>query len=196
MALIMTPLMILSEGIYAGIISTIGTLTLGTCRIITNVYNHKNPDANQFVESLDLEYKLQIIQHFLNYFNNKKNHDVRIQLNDLQKTQIMDSIPEAETEIIPDPIDLCLIHIQTSIQKINNCLLMIETKIKNHRQKWFADWRTLNIKPQLDTLMRLTHNLDARFEMFLKIATLIYQKDVLPLTSSPVNRNIMQIDNK
>ena len=162
------PLFILSEGVCTGVgvISTIGTLAMGTCRTVSSIYNHQNPDVNRIMRDLDINHKLQMIHSVLNRFSLEQKKVAKVKLNDLEKTQIFEII---ETADVNDPISLCLDHLYLSMQKIHADLAIINDKIKQHNQRWFANWRTLNIKSNLDELREDVKNMSDRFDVFLKI---------------------------
>ncbi len=42
------PYTLLTQGIYSGLIGTISTVTMGTCKLVTSIYKHKNPNVNKF----------------------------------------------------------------------------------------------------------------------------------------------------
>nr|AEX63083.1 hypothetical protein mv_R881 [Moumouvirus Monve] len=71
-ALILLPCTLLTQGIYAGIISAISGITVKTCGLINSIYRHKNPDVNRIIIELDIECQLRVIHSVLNKIHDKK----------------------------------------------------------------------------------------------------------------------------
>src|SRR5580765_7589123 len=131
---------LLAQGIYTGIITGISGIVIGTVRSVKAIYTHQNPDVTKLVKKLDLERRLLLIQSVLRVINNDAATDNNKKLNDLEKTQVFESI-NIEADINKDPIELCLIFLQQIIKEINNDLEAINKKVANHNKKWFSSWR-------------------------------------------------------
>jgi hypothetical protein len=145
--------MLLLQGIYAGAISAISSLTLKSCGTIKKLYENKNPDVNKIISDLDVEKKLKIIQAYISKVN--PNYE---------------SLENLDTMIlIKQPEDLCLKYIHLSIKNIYNILNEINIKIEKHQKKWFQKWRKLNVTSLLDELKIQFKILDDRFDYFVKI---------------------------
>lgn len=161
---------ILAQGIYTGIISTISTVTMGTCKLVTSIYTYENPDVIKVVQELDIDRRLMLIQAVLNTIEHTSTRQkAKMKLNDLEKTCIFEMVG-AETDLKNDPIELCLVYLHDIIQKINNDLRIINSKVAYHNTKWFSSWRTLNISSQLNNLKLNSRLLDLRFDDLTKIS--------------------------
>lgn len=162
---LMVPYNIIVQGIYAGLIGTISTITMGSCFVIKSIYNNNHPDATKVMKELDLERKLSLIQAVINRIEKHSNK----KMNDLEKTQIFDLI-RTDINLSSDPIELSLIYLKESIQVVNSDLLFINKKMENHKAKWFSSWRKTNVKPLLDDLVCHSKILDSRFDDLTKIS--------------------------
>jgi len=164
---------VITQGIYSGIISTIGLATMKTCSVIKSIYLHQNPDASKIMTELDIERKLKLIQSVLNTIDHASpQNEARLKLNNLEKTQIFELVG-AETDLEKDPIELCLYYLHDAIQKIHNDLTTINEKVAHHNTKWLSSWRTLFIIPLFDNLKLNSNLLDTRFNDLIKISTFL-----------------------
>lgn len=161
--------LIITQGIYAGIITTISKVTINTALLIKSIYNHENPDTNKIINELDLDQRLKLIQSVLNKLNITSNN---ITLTNLDKTQIFNMIDEQLNE--NDPIELCLKYIHEAINQIHHNLVLINRKIMYHKSKWFNKWRTLNIEPYIQNIKYNSNRLNLRFDDLLKISSFLY----------------------
>lgn len=171
-ALAIIPCTLLAQGIYAGLIGTISTITMNTCRLVKSMYTHKNPDVNRIIAKLDLERRLKLIGAILNKINHRsiERETAGIKLNDLEKTQIFEIIGDDDSE--EDPIELCIIYLHEIIQDIHNDLDRMNKKVEYHHTKWFSNWRTLNIKPMKDSLKLNSKLLNSRLDDLTRISLL------------------------
>lgn len=169
------PYTIVSQGIYTGLVSTISMLTMTTCSIVKTIYTHQNPDTNKLIIELDLERRLYLVQSVLNVLSQKDNYNTKI--NDLEKTQIF-NIMEKKEDLALDPIELCLKYIHQTVKNINLILKAINDKVAYHQTKWFYSWRTLNVKPLLDTLQMHSKLLDSRFDDLTKISNFLTNRQI------------------
>jgi len=173
---------VLAQGIYAGVISTISTVTMGTCSMVKSIYTHKNPKVSKILEELDLIRRMETIQTTINKIEDPKYKKIvkvkvndqqelkssQIVLDDLEKTQIFELI-DLEPDLKTDPIEICLHYLHEIIQKIQTELITINKKVAYHNTKWFSSWRQLNIKPMVTRLTLYSDQLRDRFDDFLKI---------------------------
>lgn len=166
---------LVAQGIYTGIITTISGVVIGTVKTVKAIYTHRNPNVDKIVNKLDLERKLILIQSVLRVINDDTTKKNIHKLNNLEKTQIFESI-DMEIDINKDPVELCLIFLQQIIQKINNDLDLINKRVANHNMKWFKSWRKLNIKDLLDNLEQHSFQLDSRFDDLTKISVFLKDK--------------------
>lgn len=155
------PYTILTQGLYTGILGTISTITIGTCKIISSIYTHKNPNVTKFIQELDIERRLKLIEAVLNtkHINRKHDHDSVTKIN----------------YQIDDPVELCLIHVQQIIDVIYANLTDIDKKVAHHNTKWFNTWRSLNIKSKLEQLKINSDILDKRFSDLMEISKFLVQ---------------------
>lgn len=161
---------ILAQGIYTGIISTISTVTMGTCSVMGSIYTHKNPNVTKILRKLDIERRMKLIQSVLNTID----HQTKIKYNlskpnNLEKSQIFDMINK-DINLETDPIELCLLYVHESINNIHQCLIKINQKVNYHNTKWFSTWRTLNLDSLLENLKIESKLLDSRFNDLTKIS--------------------------
>lgn len=167
---------ILAQGIYTGVIGTISTITIGTCRLVTSIYTHQNPDITRVIRELDVDRRLLLIQSVLNKIDHDSIHEyTKIKLNDLEKTQVFEII-HAKADLQNDPIELCLLYLHEIIQEIHNNLDEINRKVAYHNTKWFNAWRTLDIGHTLENLKINSKLLDARFDDLTKISIFLANK--------------------
>ncbi|XWV25610.1 hypothetical protein QJ856_gp0143 [Tupanvirus deep ocean] len=167
---------ILAQGIYAGIIGTISSVTIGTCSLVKSIYTHQNPDVTKIIKEMDIERRLHLIQAVINTIDKESTAKLAtVKLNELEKTQIFEMV-NTEVDLMADPIELCLVYLHETIQDIHNDLIAINKKVAYHNTKWFSSWRTLNIKPLLDNLKINSNLLTQRFDDLTKISIFLKNK--------------------
>ena len=167
---------ILLQGIYTGIISTISTVTMGTCKLISSIYTCQHSDINKIMKELDISRRLLIIQAVLSTINQNSIHkNIQIKLNDLEKTQVFNLIG-SKSDLKNDPIELCLIYLQETIYDIHNDLFSIKNRIDYHNTKWFSSWRTLYVTDLIDNLKSNTALLNSRFDDLTKISVFLHNR--------------------
>ncbi|BCS82906.1 hypothetical protein QLL95_gp1217 [Cotonvirus japonicus] len=173
-SLILVPYTLLAQGIYAGLIGAISTITMSACGAIKSIYNYKNEDVNLHIRRLDIERQLVIIQSILLKVTKTKNtkNTVNLKLDDLEKTHIFELI-DTKPDLNNDPIKLCLMYLHESINDIHRDLSNISNKIDAHNNKWFNYWRTLNIKNFVENLESDTKILGERFDYLIKISAFL-----------------------
>ena len=161
---------LLIQGIYTGIIGTISAVTIGTISIVKTIYTHQNPDVTKIMAELDIERRLRLIQSVLYVIDKEsKNRYVKMKFDDLEKSQMLELV-DLKNDIDKDPIQLCLMFLHETIRDIHNDLEAINKKVAYHKTKWFNSWRTLNIRPKVDTLRNNSALLNARFDDLTKIS--------------------------
>lgn len=184
------PYSLITHGLYTGLVSTIGTVTFGTCKLIKSMYSHKNPDVSKVIKELDIERKLKMVQSVINLIHHSsKNNEVKIKLNDLEKTQIFELVSQKQyankaedgykqdiSIDFDDPIELSLYYLQQTIQDIHNDLDAINQKVTRYNAKWFKSWRTLNVQSLLDNLILNAKILDLRYDDLIKIFSFLKNK--------------------
>lgn len=158
-ALAIIPYSLLTQGFYTSIVHMISTVTMGTCSIIKSIYVHKNPDVDSVIKKMDIEMKIELIQLTINKISQIKGNK---------------NIDDIKT----DPICMCLFHIHDVIKEINQDLTNINDKVIRHKNKWFCNWRSLNVTPMIDSLKFHSIILDARFDDLIKISSLLRNADI------------------
>lgn len=166
---LLIPYAILTQGIYSGVISTISTVTIGTCRLVTSIYTYKNPNVTAIIKELDIDRRLTLIQAVLNSIDHVTHHEAKLKLDDLEKTQIFELVG-SEADYNTDPIELCLHYLHEVIQDIHLDLTDIASKVAYHDSRWFSSWRTLNLTTQLASLSLNSRLLESRFDDLTKIS--------------------------
>lgn len=169
---------ILTQGIYAGIIGTISSVTINSCGLVKSVCTHKNPNVCKIIKEIDIERRLHLIQAVINTIDddfNSTSNTTPIKLDDMEKTQIFELIG-SNTNLLNDPIELCLIYLHEIIQEINNDLVAINAKVQYHNTKWFCSWRKLNVAPMLENLRINSTLLEDRFNDLTKISIFLNNK--------------------
>lgn len=140
--LTLVPYSLVIQGIYTGLVETIGYFTMGTCKLVKSIYTHKNPDVNKILIELDIERKLSLVQ----------------------------SVVKSHNHICAEPVELCLKYLEESIKNIHDDLDSINRKIFYHRKKWFHAWRKINVEQQISSLKKNCKLLDSRFDDLYKIS--------------------------
>jgi hypothetical protein len=157
---------IITKGVDTGLIGTVAsgitTMTSGIYHLVVSIGSHENVDVNTFLEKLDIQYKMKLIEAVLDNITEEK------QIADDEFT-VLNSYDTGEK----NPLGLSLHFLSQSIQKIQLNLDSINKEITTHKQKWFNGWRSLSIKPKLQELERNTEVLSRRFDDFLKIAPIV-----------------------
>lgn len=160
---------LLSNGIYTGVLSSIGTMTNGIYKTIKSIYNYQNPDITKHIKSLDLEYKLKLIGSILHNQTliptlNSKEH---INNKSIIFTTVQNSTSNLSTA--SSPIEISLVYLSNSIKEVHYNLVQINQKVLYHQTKWFNSWRSLNIINLLSDLETNTSVLQSRFDTFVKM---------------------------
>lgn len=158
---------IITKGVDNGLVGTVATgittMTSGIYHLVVSISTHENVDINKFIERLDIQYKMQLVEAVLN-----------------KLTESQKETPDSEFTLInaydtgeKGPIGMSLHYLSQSIQKIHVGLDEINQQIICHQQKWFHGMRKLDIKNKLDELEKNTEILSKRFDDFLRILPVI-----------------------
>jgi len=181
------PYALLAQGIYTGIITTISTITTGTCYIVTSIYTHKNPNVSAYIKELDIERRLKLIEAVLHTIKQTKPNETFIPsapplvepavvLNQQIKKLSIDNqtveyfLFDDYQKKPEDPIQLCLRYLSDIIYEIHKNLSTIHEKVSNHNDKWFSAWRSLHIKKDLESLKINSLILNMRFGDLIEIS--------------------------
>lgn len=139
----------ITQGLYNGIIETIGSIAINCCSMVRSIYTHKHIDVNKHLKELDIEHRLKLIELVLR-----------------KKAPLVDGP-------INDPVELALFDLYRSVQEVHSNLRDLERKIAYHRMKWFNSWRTLNIKSNIAILKVNVGILNNRFEDLINVSRLM-----------------------
>lgn len=161
---------ILSQGIYAGIITGISTMTLGACRLIGSIYQRRNPNISENLNRLDIEYQLRLIDSIFKKFDVQSEKNIEIKSEKGPITFLLINKPDIHST---DPIEISLGYISKSVEDIHSTLAEIDQVVAYHNTKWFNSWRPINIKKQLKSLEQNSIVLKNRFDSFIKVCDLI-----------------------
>jgi hypothetical protein len=172
------PYTIITQGLCAGLISTIGTMTFGSYRLIKSVCTHKNPDINRLIGDLDIERRLKLIKSVVDKYGDKHAGKCGDKSGDniLEFSDGFNHCNMVESTIIQtpeNPIELCLSYLHETITNIHMNLSDINNKVIYHKTKWLSSWRTLNIKRELEALRLNSNLLESRFNDFIEISKLM-----------------------
>jgi anti-anti-sigma regulatory factor len=171
------PYTIITQGICAGLISTIGTMTFGSYRLIKSVCTHKNPDINKLIGDLDIERRLKLIKSVVDA---QKYGQCVLKNNSLEysNSHCNNVLESTIIQSADNPIELCLSYLQETITNIHMNLFDINNKVIYHKTKWFNSWRTLNIKRELEALRLNSNLLESRFNDFIEISKLMSNEKI------------------
>lgn len=161
----MIPYTLLTQGLYSGIITGIGKMTFGIAGVIKTIYRYQNPNINKYIQTLDIEYHINLISSVLRKYSKLGSINIKEHIGD--KSVIFTTIPIKT--ITNDPMQISLKYLSQSIEDIHKDLLCIMEDISYHQLKWFNSWRSLNIKKRLDTLEIHNNILKSRYNNFIQI---------------------------
>ena len=133
--------------------------------IVSSLYNLINSvsstkelehnDFNNIIKELDLDFKLELIQSFLD--------DI---------TNVLGPIDESVTHIqtnITKSLTVSLNYLNKIITEIHTLINTIKDKIEYHKTKYFNYYRTLDITQDLTKLKQDHDILMSRFDLIIKI---------------------------
>lgn len=163
---LMLPYNLLTQGLYNGIITGISQMTFGVAKILKSIYSHKNPDINNYIQKLDIEYHINMVSTVLRKYSKGEVINMKEHIGD--KSVIFTTIPKSE-RTTNDPIQVSLTYLSDIIKQIHHDLMQISVEIEYHKTKWFNSWRTLNIKKQLEILDVHHTIMVSRYNDFLNI---------------------------
>jgi hypothetical protein len=176
----LVPYSLITRGIYNVFIASIGTVTLGTYKVISSIYNNQNADVGQFIKKLDIERKLALIESVLKYKKiSREQSGQSEQSYESEQSEQSEQAEQAEnvemTELakssnVIHPIQLCFSDLSDIITKIQSDLKEIDRKVRKHNLKWFKSYRSLHISKELEQLETNVGILDARFDDLIKIS--------------------------
>ena len=141
-----------------------------TCCTVKTIYTHENPDVNKHIRELDLTRRIKLINTIIREIKIKS--EKNLEISRLNKTDFFNDL-NTNTDI--DPVQLCLAYIFETMKEIDRDLTSIENKIKYHKSKWFNNWRTLNIKNEMDNLTISSKMLENRFNDLLKVSQFLVE---------------------
>ena len=101
---------------------------------------HNHTDVHEVFTELDLDDRLEVINSLINHIKD-----------------------ENET------IHICLKSILDVITEINNITNKIKIVQEEHREKYFKDWRTIDVDEYIAEIKKQSELLDKRFELLVKV---------------------------
>ena len=172
------PYAIITHGLYSGLVSTMGSITIGTCRLVKSLYSTENPDVGLAIKELDIERKLKVINSVISKIKHTShNGETKIKLNNLEKSQIFEALDNKNASLDDDPIELSLNYLKQTIQDIHHNLHDINEKVNRYNKKWFRSWRKLNVQDLLNSLRLNAKLLDLRYDDLTKIFLFLKSKN-------------------
>jgi len=160
---------LLSNGIYTGIVSSIGTMTMGIYNTIKSIYSHQNPDVIKQIKTLDIEYKLRLIDSILQNQNLLPIKTTKEHINN--QSVIFTTVDKSVSNLSRSctPLEINLVYLSKSIKDIHQILTQINQKILYHQTKWFGPWRALHVTGLMTDLGIHNLILQNRLDDFMKI---------------------------
>lgn len=154
---------LVTQGIYAGMINAISTVTVRSVYLADAIYSYKHPDVTAQIKRLDIERRLRVIESVIKALGSRTTR-----LNPEQELTVSTII--GKTDPFEDPIEICLSYVEESIKAVHQDLLRIKERIESHRKLWFSGWRTLDVDGLMISLRSNSEILEARFNDLTKIA--------------------------
>jgi hypothetical protein len=121
----------------------IKTSIRNTFNLISNIVRYNYTQINEIINEYDLIAKLEIIEALIKDIENENN----------------------EKKSISKSLD----NLRIVIENIHNLLKKIDIIIKQHNEKYFSKWRSLNYEDDIYELKRNIKLMDIRYSMFLEI---------------------------
>lgn len=137
----------LHKTIVSGLYNLIGS--------VTSIKELNHSDLNNIIIELDLDFKLELIQSFLD--------DI---------TNILNPIDETVTHVqtnITRSLTVSLNYLNKIITEIYTLINTVKDKIEYHKTKYFNYYRTLDITQDLNKLKQEHDILMSRFDLIIKI---------------------------
>jgi len=167
------PYNLLTQGLYNGMITGMTQMTFGVAKILKAIYSHQNPDINNYIQKLDIEYHINMVSVVLRRYSKGEVINIREHLGD--RSVIFTTIPKG-SKTTNDPVQISLEYLSEIIKMIHYDLAQISAEIEYHKTKWFNSWRTLNIKSKLDILEIHHKILVSRYNDFINICGTFQKK--------------------
>ena len=135
--------------------------------LLKDTATQQHPHLQNVLLELDLKADLQVIEALLMQIKDEEFKGLDQQHIHLKKSSEKDGKKELKT-----PISICLKNVSEMVGLIKNELENIKEEIKDHEQKWLANWRTPPYEPHLRKLAKHKKILDKRMELLIKILQL------------------------
>ena len=110
--------------------------------ILETAIIHNHTDVHELFTELDLDVRLDVINSLIK--NIKKEHS-------------------------NETVDICLKSLYNAITKINKNTHEIDDIIKQHKEKYFNEWRQINVESQICEIRKQSVLLDKRFSLLTNI---------------------------
>ncbi len=112
-------------------------------KFITNIDHPGLKDIQDTLESIDLEYDINVIDKLVNEY--------------------------AHVSEIKKSVKFALDGVEKILQKIHNELDIIKKAFDNHKNKYFSKWRGFHCSCNIKTVVKHKHILDSRYDMLVKL---------------------------
>jgi hypothetical protein len=162
--------LLLTQGMYSGMIGLVSTMMIRTVTSLQTTYTYQNEDVNKCLQELDIIQRIKLISYTMENIG----YTFKMDKNNTRKHQDpIYGFMIIEKKTREDPIKLGLDDMAEIIETIEYVVANLSTKLDNHKQKWFRNWRTLLVETELDELRKLSATLDKRFQLLINVATLL-----------------------
>jgi hypothetical protein len=165
--------MIATVGVAALITGEITSKTVGfTINALSNTLSYMTTISEDEIirryrdelETIDVEFKLKIIQEWLNNMKDKENKQ-RENGNNNKTDNISQGVQAIQgiQELYKSIADVC--------EFLTKHLELIEAKIKQHKSKWFHTWRSLDLFEEINIVKRKALILNERIILIMMISS-------------------------
>lgn len=151
-----------------GVINTFGVVLPKIYDLLKSIYEFENTNVNQRLKKMDIKYHLELIESVISQFKNEETQD--------GETYKFPSIDDPENTMEMHPLILNIKYLSEIVSEIHNDLNEINCIVNGHCQKWFNNWRTLDIEINLINLENNLKILLSRFDDFIKLNAIYNHK--------------------
>ena len=149
--------------------NSIATITSKTYSTVCYLFTVNHSDLNDCLKELDLQFKLSIIDSIINQERKKcieqsQMIDPQFNVNNINQTNVINNNNKFKS-----CIDISIDYLISSTENIRDELKIIEDRIKRHNNKWFHNYRNLNLEKNFEKLREYSKILDTRYKYFVKL---------------------------
>ena len=161
--------MIATVGVAALVTGEITSKTVGfTINALSNTLSYMTSVSEDEIirkyrdelETIDVEFKLKIIQEWL---NNMKEKETSESMNEKEKEKENGHHNKGAQELYKSISDVC--------EFLTKHLELIEAKIKQHKSKWFHTWRSLDLFDEINIVKRKALILNERIILIMMVSS-------------------------